>query len=86
MWYRIALLKLGKPVPPPYSPPDRRPDLHLYYQTILDMNNNNGEAAQKRLEAALSKDSHNILANQLMQRYFKQPLDDDFFFQASEGL
>ena len=86
MWYRIALLKLGKPVPPPYSPPNRHPDLYLYYQTIFDMKNNNGDAARKRLETALRHDSHNILANQLMKRYFKQPLDDDFFFQASEGL
>lgn len=86
MWYRIALLKLGKPVPPPYSLPSRRPDLHLYYQTMYDMKDNNGEAARKRLEAALEKDSHNILVNQLMHRYFNQPLDGDYFFQASEGL
>ncbi|MBU0680855.1 MAG: hypothetical protein KKD73_05470 [Proteobacteria bacterium] len=86
MWYRIALLKLDKPVPPPYSPPNRQPDLYLYFQTIFDVKNNNGDAAKKRLEAALKNDSHNILANQLMHRYFKQSLDDDFFFQTSEGL
>lgn len=86
MWYRIALLKLGKPVPPPYSPPTRQPDLYLYYQTIFDVKNNNGVAAKKRLKAALKKDSHNTLANQLMHKYFQQPLDDEFFFQPSEGL
>lgn len=86
MWYRIALLKLGKPVPPPYSPPSRQPDLYLYYQTIFDVKNNNSEAAKKRLEAALKIDSHNSLANQLMHKYFKQPLDDAFFFPTSEGL
>lgn len=86
MWYRITLLKLGKPVPPPYSPPSREPDLYLYYQTLFDLKNNNGDAAKRRLKAALKKDSHNSLTNQLMHKYFNQPLDEDFFFQASEGL
>jgi tetratricopeptide (TPR) repeat protein len=86
MWYRIALLKLDKPVPPPISPPYQKPDLYLYYLTLQDMKDNKKDDARKRLEEALKKDSHNILANQLMEKYFNQPLEDTFFFKPSEGL
>ena len=86
LWYHMALLKLKKAARDSYSPPARQPYLYLYYQTIADIEKGHPDAALKRLEKMLEKDSHDSLANHLLNKYFKRPLDEKYFFPAQEGL
>jgi len=86
LWYHIARVKLQKPQASFYSPPYHKPHLQLYYQTIDDIRKGKDKSALKRLEKALEKDSHNSLANHLQSKYFRRPLDEQYFFPTPEGL
>jgi tetratricopeptide (TPR) repeat protein len=86
LWYQINRAKGKKPPLPFYSPPDHQPHLHLYYRTLVDIGKGHNEAALKRLENALAKDSHDSLATHLVNKYFSRPLDERQFFPAPEGL
>lgn len=86
IWYHIALVKMKKNPPHRYAQTGREPNLQLYYQTIVDIENGQTATALKRLEAALAKDSLNSLLNHLLHKYFQRPLDDNYFFHGQEGL
>lgn len=86
LWYHVAREKLKMPPAPFCSPPEHQPDLHLYYQTLVDIRKGRDESALKRLENALDKDSHDSLAIHLLSKYFGRPLDERHFFPAQEGL
>jgi|GEM_PF-2588785 len=86
LWRHIAAEKLNNPPEPFLSPPEHEPHLQLYYLTLADIRNGKQAAAQKRLEAALKKDSHDSLAVHLMSKYFDQPLNERQYFPAQKGL
>ncbi len=86
LWYHIALTKTQNKPPSSRALPWREPSLHLYYQTITDIDNGKKEVALKRLEQALTRDSHNSLVNHLMTKYFQRPLNENHFFPVQEGL
>ncbi len=86
LWYRISGLKQGLPPSPLLSPLDRKPAPALYYKTLADLRNDNEAGALKRLTKAVKKDSHDIMANHLLDKYFNRPLDTRHFFPTPEGL
>ncbi len=86
LWYHIVREKLKKPPVPFYSPPHHQPELDLYYQTLVDIRKGYNKSALKRLENAMEKDSHDNMANHLLNKYFKRPLDERYFFPSQEGL
>jgi len=86
MWHHIASAKVGKPLFDFYSPPDHEPQLALYYQTLVDIGRGDRKRALKRLEMAIKKDSHNSVANHLLNRYFNRTIDERYFFPSQRGL
>lgn len=86
MWRHIALAKLGRPQENFRTPPERKPDLYRYYQTLVDVQAGDLTTARRRLEKALKEDSHNSMVRHLLHRYCDAPLDDRYFFPAPEGL
>jgi len=85
-WFKIAALKANGEVldEPAVTPSD--PGLALYHKTLIDIENGEQDQALERLEAAVETDSHDSMANHLLNRYFGRPLDSTYFFDCPEGL
>jgi len=86
LWHHISKIKLQLPPSPFISPIHREPALVLYYKTLADLENKHKGNALKRLKQVIKKDSHDSMANHLLNKYFNQPLDERHFFPTPEGL
>ncbi|MFZ5570143.1 MAG: hypothetical protein ACOZF0_07045 [Thermodesulfobacteriota bacterium] len=86
IWYHLARLKLQRDLPDFRSLPERQPGPWLYYRTLLDIREGKSATARKRLEKAVERDSHDCMANHLLETYFQKPLDERYFFPSPEGL
>lgn len=86
LWHQIAKAKLQMAPVPFLSNSNKEPSLTLYYKTIVDLEHGEKKKALKRLQKVLEKDSHDSLANHLLNKYFNQPLNERHFFSTPEGL
>ncbi len=86
IWHHLAGLKQNQVMGPFRSMPEQQPGPWLYYQTLADMQKGKAAAALKRLKKVIARDSHDSMANHLLEKYFQQPVDARYFFPAPEGL